>query len=130
MDWFIIPCQSHSRRIFLFTSVDFPSSYNLPTAASYNASLVVGIGAYIHYDLTGLSDCFLVVFDSGDSLSISHLRSDFIGSIIPIPYLRLGVMVNGIIIEGKGIVKWHLRAKKRHLPLNMSATMLMNAKFD
>ena len=82
-----------------------PSAYNLPTAASYNVSLVIGIGMYINDDSNFLSDCFLVIFDSGEILVISPARIYFIGSITHIPDLCLSVMANGMIIEGKGIAE-------------------------
>ena len=56
---------------------------------------------------TVLSDFFPVIFDSGSILSISPSCSDVIGSITPIPDIRLGGMENGMIIEGKVIVEWY-----------------------
>ena len=70
---------------------------------------------YINDDITGLSNCLPVIFDSGASLTISPLCSDLIGSMTNITYLHLCGMVNGTIIEGKIIVEWNSCVGKQTL---------------
>ena len=75
---------------------------NLPKC--YHA-LVHG-GVPNSFDDTSTSDpSFPVVIDSRASLSISPLKSDFIGHIQPLS-LHLGGMARGMPIVGKGNVEW------------------------
>ena len=62
---------------------------------------------YINDDSTRLGDCFLVIFDSGDILTISPSHNEFIGPITTMPDLHLVVMGNGIIIEFKGVIEYY-----------------------
>ena len=77
--------------------------------------MVGGIGTYINDDLTGLSDCFPVIFDSEVSLAISPSRGDFIGSITPIPDLYIGVMEIVWSLKAKQLLNGLLFLETRHL---------------
>ena len=81
-----------------------PSTTNCPTPLAYNSLVRGGIPRSFD-DTAELGDLFYIIVDSGESLSTSPHKSDFVGTIQKVD-LRLGGMANGMIIEGKGKLEW------------------------
>ena len=84
------------------------------TPYSYNTMLTGGVDL-----LRTTNNTFLVIFNSGASKAISGFKEDFVDKILAPPReLRLGIIEDGMFIEGTGTVVWEFLSKGKHLVIH------------